>query len=75
MKTKNALLLCCMILTMSSVIAQKSENYYSYSQRMTRYYDSLRAITPDTLKVAGRRQFQRWNDFWRDRVYKSKKTY
>ena len=73
MKTKNALLLCCMILTMSSGIAQKSENYYSYSQRMSRYYDSLRVITPDTLKVAGRRQFQRWNDFWRDRVLNQKK--
>lgn len=61
MKTKIVFLLCCMILTINSVIAQNSENYYSYSQRMSRYYDSLRVITPDTLKVAGRRQFQRWN--------------
>ena len=71
MKTKKVLLLCCMILTISSVIAQSTENYYTYSQRQTHYYDSVRAVTPDTLKVAGWRPFQRWNDFWRDRVYNS----
>ena len=71
MKTKNELLLCCMILTISSVIAQSTENYYTYSQCQAHYFDSVRAVTPDTIKVAGWRQFQRWNDFWRDRVYNS----
>lgn len=71
MNTKNVLLLCCMILTISSVIAQTTENYYTYSQRQAHYFDSVRAVTPDTLKVAGWRPFQRWNDFWRDRVYNS----
>ena len=45
MKSKKVLLLCCMILTISSVIAQSTENYYTYSQRQTHYYDSVRAVT------------------------------
>jgi len=60
-----------MILAISSVIAQTTENYYTYSQRQSHYFDSVRAVTPDTLKVSGWRTFQRWNDFWRDRVYNS----
>jgi hypothetical protein len=71
MKTKLEILFCCLFITIGSVMAQNNENYYTYSHRLESYYDSLRAITPDTLKVPGWRPFQRWNDFWRYRVYNS----
>lgn len=71
MKTKPALLVSFLIAICSMSFAQTNENYYSYSKRMSHYYDSVRAVTPDTVKVPGWRQFQRWNDFWRDRVYNS----
>ena len=71
MKTKAFLLWGLLMCICSMSFAQVSENYYSYSQQKTHYFDSLRAATPDTLKVAGMRSFQRWNDFWRDRVYNS----
>ncbi|MEI8047032.1 MAG: T9SS type A sorting domain-containing protein [Bacteroidota bacterium] len=71
MKTNRFLLVGLLLAIFSMSFAQTSENYYTYSQKKSHYYDSLRAATPDTLKVPGMRSFQRWNDFWRDRVYNS----
>ena len=62
MKTNRFLLVGLLLAIFSMSFAQTSENYYTYSQKKSHYYDSLRAATPDTLKVPGMRSFQRWND-------------
>lgn len=43
--------------------------YYKYVDEQDHYYDSLRGITPDTVKIPGWRSFQRWKDFWMNRVH------
>lgn len=43
--------------------------FYKYVDEQDHYYDSLRGITPDTVKIPGWRSFQRWKDFWMNRVH------
>jgi hypothetical protein len=48
MKTKAFLLLGLLTFIGSMAFGQISENYYTFSQQKTHYFDSLRAATPDT---------------------------
>ena len=46
MKQKLILTLINMILFMGCTFAQTEENYYSQTNRMDHYYDSVRSATP-----------------------------
>jgi len=51
------------------IIDSTNNNYYFYCAQMDPYYDSLTTITPDSIKIQGLINYERWKDFWRTRVY------
>ncbi|MFA4852939.1 MAG: hypothetical protein WC599_10505, partial [Bacteroidales bacterium] len=53
----------------SQIIDSTYNNYYFYTAQMDPYFDSLVAITPDTIKIEGLKNYERWKDFWRTKVY------
>ncbi len=71
MKTKTTILIISLLLAFGSLFAQTNQDYYTYAKNKQHYFDSVRAVTPDSLKVSGKRSFERWSDFWRSRVYNS----
>lgn len=61
------LLIVCLT---GGILAQNQGfNYYTYVNDQDHYYDSLRSVTPDTIKISGWRSYQRWKDFWMNRVH------
>lgn len=54
---------------LSQIIDSTNNNYYFYTAQIDPYFDSLVAITPDTIKIEGLKNYERWKDFWRTKVY------
>lgn len=44
-------------------------NYYFYTEKMDLWFDSIIAITPDTIKIPGLRDYERFKDFWSIRIH------
>ncbi len=49
--------------------ADSTNNYYYYTGKMDAYYDSIKANTPDTVKIPGYNDYERQKEFWNTRVY------
>ncbi|MDX9906697.1 MAG: hypothetical protein RBS55_08945 [Bacteroidales bacterium] len=66
-----AIVICAMLSysLFGQVIDSTSDNFYYYTSQMDAYYDSLINITPDTVKITGLKNYERYKDFWRTRVY------
>ena len=68
---KNAVFTAVAVLCLIGSIAAQTPgfNYYSFVADRNHYFDSLKAVTPDTLKIPGWRSYERWRDFWMNRVH------
>ncbi len=53
----------------SQVTQPSNDNYYEYVQNMDSYFDSINDVTPDSVKIPGFKDYLRWKDIWKDRVY------
>lgn len=65
---KNCLLSIGLFLLFPAVMAQGSDGFYSYVSEREAYFENLRRVTPDTLKIPGMKDFQQWKDFWINRI-------
>jgi hypothetical protein len=66
-----ACIFCCFLFCLLQLKAQLPDNYYLYTLKMDLFYKNLSSSASDSLRVAGRRDYQRWRDFWQNRVYNS----
>jgi hypothetical protein len=44
-------------------------DFYTIVAQKENYFDSLRGILPDNAKIPGWRSYERWKDFWMNRVH------
>jgi len=49
--------------------SDSTKNYYFYTGKMDVYYDSIKENTPDTVKIPGYTDYERYKEFWNTRVY------
>lgn len=70
-KIKHAVTTSLAVLCLIGSIAAQTPgfNYYDFVDAQDHYFDSIRTVTPDTLKVPGLRSYERWKDFWMNRVH------
>jgi hypothetical protein len=61
MKPLNKLLLLCLLMGLLPMLQAQSNllDYYEITANKDRYYDSLRSALPDTVKIAGMKDYQR----------------
>ncbi len=72
-KIHTALLIVISMFTVANTFCQNAQdsanNYYYYTQKMDVVFDSLIEQTPDTVKIPGYNDYERYKEFWNTRIY------
>jgi len=66
MKKFSAILTFCTFMLCNLLIAQKpgsEPDFYTITSNLDSYYDSLRIVTPDSVKIQGLKMYERWREF------------
>ena len=49
-------------------VSDDGPDFYTITSEMDDYYDSIKSVTPDSVKIQGLKSYERWRDFWQTRV-------
>ena len=72
-KIHTVLFVVLSVFSTASLFCQNTQdstnNYYYYTQKLDAVFDSLIEQTPDTVKIPGYNDYNRYKEFWNTRVY------